>query len=145
MENEIFPHANLVVGLLVMVVGFGFHWVGQLISILDWDVATRIGLQEKGLLPEYRVYEHAIASADVAIGWVYGLAGVGLLLGADWGYKLAWVPGVVMVYHSLSAWFWFGNQKKRGTQLVSDRLRITWCLLNAATGMLAVLVAWNAY
>ncbi|MGB2958710.1 MAG: hypothetical protein WBD30_07460, partial [Bacteroidota bacterium] len=101
MEHEIFPHANLVAGLLIIVVGFGFHWLGQLISLLNWEFATRIGLQEKGLLPEYKVYEHAIAAADVAIGWIYGVAGIGILLGVDWGYKLAWIPGVVMIYHAL--------------------------------------------
>ncbi|MGB5875531.1 MAG: hypothetical protein WBG01_01805 [Bacteroidota bacterium] len=144
MEHEIFPHANLVAGLLIIVVGFGFHWLGQLISLLNWEFATRIGLQEKGLLPEYKVYEHAIAAADVAIGWIYGVAGIGILLGVDWGYKLAWIPGVVMIYHALGFWFWTRNQKRLGPQLVSDRLRIIWSLINAVTGILAVLVAWNA-
>ena len=143
--SEIFPYANIVVGMLVIVIGFGFHWIGQLISVLNWGFATRIGLQEKGMSPEYKVYEHAIAVADVAMGWIYGIAGVGLMIGADWGYMLAWFPGVVMIYHSISAWAWHRNQKKLGTQLVSDSFRITWCLANAITGILAVLVAWNAY
>ena len=144
MQNEVFPHANLVVGLLVIIVGFGFHWVGQLISLLIWDFATRIGLQEKGLSPEFKVYEHAIAVADVAIGWIYGIAGIGLLLGTDWGFKLAWIPGVVMIYHALSFWFWTRNQNKLGTRLVKQPLRIIWTLINGVTGILAVLLAWNA-
>ncbi len=144
MQNEVFPHANLVVGLLVIIVGFGFHWVGQLISLLSWDFATRIGLQEKGLSPEFKVYEHAIAVADVGIGWIYGVAGIGLLLGTDWGFKLAWIPGVVMIYHALSFWFWTRNQNKLGTRLVKQPLRIIWTLINGVTGILAVLLAWNA-
>ena len=76
-----FPYANIVAGVLVLVVGFGFHWIGQLLSLLNWDLATRIGIQEEGLLPEYRVYEHAIAVADVVMGWIYGFAGIGLVLG----------------------------------------------------------------
>ena len=108
--NQLFPYSNIVAGVLVLVVGFAFHWIGQLISILNWDLATRIGLQEKGILPEYKVYEHGIAVADVAIGWVYGIAGLGLVLGTQWGFKLAWFPGVVLIYHGISAWFWTGNQ-----------------------------------
>jgi len=142
--NQLFPYANIVTGALVLVVGFIFHWIGQLISILNWDLATRIGLQEKRMLPEYKVYEHAIAVADVAIGWIYGIAGIGLILGTSWGFKLAWFPGVVLVYHSISAWFWHRNQKRVGAQLTSDTIRIGWCLANMITGVLTILVAWSA-
>ena len=145
MPVQIFPHANIVVGILIFVVGFIFHWIGQLISLIDWDFATKIGFQEKKLLPEYKVYEHAVAVADVLIGWIYVIVAVGLILNASWAYKLAWFPGVIMIYHSLSFWFWSGNQKKSGHPMTSNAFRIVWFLLNFITGMLAVLVAWNAY
>lgn len=141
--DQLFPHANVVAGVLVLIVGFVFHWVGQLISILNWQLATRIGLQESGGPPEYLVYERGTAAADAAIGWIYGVAGVGLLLGEPWGFKLAWFPGVVLLYHSLCAWFWYGNQKKAGHQLFSDDKLVVWCLANFATGALAVAVAWK--
>ncbi len=67
---------------MVIVVGFAFHWIGQLGYVLNWEFAQKIGLVEKGMLPEYEVYEHAIAKADVAMGWLYGIAGVGLILGS---------------------------------------------------------------
>ena len=142
--DQVFPYANIVAGVLVLAVGFIFHWIGQLISILDWDLATRMGLQEKGMLPEYKVYEHAIAVADVAIGWIYGIAGVGLILGTPWGFKLAWFPGVVLIYHSISFWFWTRNQRKSGHRLTADSLRIGWSVANMITGVLAILVAWSA-
>ncbi len=141
---HIFPHDNVIVGLLVLVVGFAFHWLGQGLSVLNWDLATRLGLQEKDALPEYRVYEHAIAVADTSIGWLYGVAAVGLLLGAPWGYKLAWVPGVVFVYHAISFWMWTRNRRKAGHLLESTPLRIGWTVANTVTGLLAILVAWNA-
>jgi hypothetical protein len=141
--DQLFPGANVVAGVLVLAVGFIFHWIGQLISLLDWDLATRIGLQEKGILPEYKVYEHAIATADVAIGWIYGIAGVGLILGTPWGFKLAWFPGVVLIYHSVSFWFWTRNQRRSGHQLTADSLRIGWSVANMITGVLAILVAWT--
>jgi hypothetical protein len=142
--NHLFPYANIVTGLLIIVVGFGFHWIGQLISLINWDFATRIGLQEKGLLPEYRVYEHAFAVADVSIAWIYGIAGGGLVLGAPWGFKLAWFPGVVLFYHSISCWSWTGNQKRAGRQLMTTPLRVGWCLANFLTGALTIMVAWTA-
>jgi hypothetical protein len=55
-----------------------------------------------------------IAAADVSLGWIYGVAGIGLILNTPWGYKLAWLLGVIMIYHALSSWFWSGNQKKNG-------------------------------
>jgi hypothetical protein len=142
--DQIFPGANMVAGVLVLVIGFGFHWLGQLVSILNWDLATRIGIQEAELPPDYKVYEHAIAVADVALGWLYGLAGLGLVLDTHWGYRLAWFPGVVLVYHSVSYWFWTGNRRKAGHRLVSDAMRIGWPVANLVTGVLAVVVAWNA-
>ena len=141
--NPLFPGANIVAGTLVLAVGFIFHWIGQLISVLDWDLATRIGLQEKGMPPEYKVYEHAIAVADVAIGWIYGIAGVGLILGTPWSFKLAWFPGVILIYHSISFWLWTGNRRRSGHQLTTDSVRIVWSLANMVTGVLAILVAWT--
>ena len=65
MGTQIFPYANFIVGILIFIVGFILHWIGQLISIINWDFATKMGLQDKKALPEYKVYEHAIAVADV--------------------------------------------------------------------------------
>jgi hypothetical protein len=140
--SRLFPYANIVAGVLILFIGFGFHWLGQLICVLNWDKATKIGLQEKGLLPEYKAYEHAIAVADVSIGWVYGVAGIGLLMNAGWGYTLSWIPGSILFYHAISAWVWEGNRRKLGHRLMSDTLRIAWCLFNAFTGVLTLFVAW---
>jgi hypothetical protein len=42
--SALFPYANFVAGVLILVVGFCFHWLGQLVSVLNWNLATRIGL-----------------------------------------------------------------------------------------------------
>jgi hypothetical protein len=139
---QIIPCASIVTGVLVLIVGFGFHWLGQLISVLNWERATRIGLQEKTLLPEYKVYEHAIAVADATIGWVYGIAGLGLILNAEWGFRLAWAPGSILIYHGVSAWVWEGNRRAAGHRTWSNAMRIGWCSANVLTGAMAILVAW---
>ena len=140
--SAFFPHANVVAGVFILIVGFCFHWIGQLISVLNWDLATQFGLQEKGMPPEYKVYEHAIAIADTAMGWLYGVAAVGLFLDAEWGYKLAWIPGAILVYHAISAWVWEANRRAAGRRFWSDALRVGWCIANAIAGLLALLVAW---
>ncbi len=139
---ELISNLRILAGILVFIVGFIFHWVGQLISVLNWDFATKIGLQEKKLLPEFKVYEHAIAVADVSIGWIYGIAAIGLILDYSWAFKLIWIPGVIMVYHSLSYWFWIGNQNKLGHQINTNIFRVIWFLLNFVTGILAITIAW---
>ncbi len=141
--NQVFPYANIVTGILVLIVGFGFHWIGQLISVLNWELAMKIGLQEKNAPVEYKVYEHGFAITDILIGWIYGIAGGGLILNADWGFKLAWLPGVVLLYHSLSFWFWSRNQRNAGHRLMTDSLRVGWFLANGLTGILTILVAWQ--
>lgn len=140
---ETLPYANIIVGLLILVVGFIFHWIGQLISVINWEYATKIGLQEKNMPKEFKIYEHAIAMADVLIGWIYGIVAVGLILNISWVYELAWIPGVIMIYHSFSYWFWKANQNKIGINTTSIRFRITWFLLNLITGILSILIVVN--
>ncbi|MDH3890180.1 MAG: hypothetical protein OEV49_03780 [candidate division Zixibacteria bacterium] len=134
---------TILTGVLVLIVGFIFHWLGQLISVVNWGLATRMGLQEQVMLPEHKVYEHGTAVADVLIGWTYGLAGVGLLLGAQWAFRLTWIPGAVLVYHGLNAWFWEANRRKSGHQFFSNSLRVGWCSANIITGGLSLFVAWH--
>jgi len=78
------------------------------------------------------------------IGWIYGIAGVGLILDVSWSYKVLWFPGIILIYHGISVWFWIGNQKKIGNQLLTDSFRIFWSLSNIITGILATIIAWHA-
>jgi hypothetical protein len=140
-----FPFDNIIAGVLILLVGFLVHFGAQGISVLNWDLATRLGFQERGMPSEYKVYEHAIAVADVLIAWVYGVAGIGLILGAPWAYKLAWIPGSILIYHALSFWMWTGNARRSGVRLGTSQnpVRTSWFLANLVTGLLALFVAWN--
>jgi hypothetical protein len=53
--DQILLYAGIITGVLVLVVGFGFHWIGQLISLTDRELAVRIGIWEKEMPPEYGV------------------------------------------------------------------------------------------
>ena len=142
--NYLLPYDNIVAGILLFIVGFVFHWIGQLISVINWKFATKLGLQESGLSKEYKVYEHAIAVADSLIGWIYGIAALGLFLNAPWGYKLAWIPGSILLYHSLSFIFLTGNRNRDGNKLESDSARFTWFFVNLFTAIFTILLAWKA-
>lgn len=144
--THLFPYDNVIAGTLVLIVGFGFHWLGQGLSVLNWSLATRLGLQEEGMPAEYKVYEHAIAVADVAVGWLYGLAGVGLVMGAPWGYKLACIPGAILVYHAIGFWMWTAHQTSAGYRFQTGRMpfRVVWTSANLVTGGLALAVAWQS-
>jgi hypothetical protein len=142
--RQVFPYDNVVAGCLVLIVGFALHWVGQLVSVVNWRLAERLRLQDKDAPPEYKVYEHGIAVADVSIGWLYGVVGVGLLLGAQWAYTWAWVPGVVLVYHAISFWAWTANQIRSGHVLYSAAFRLVWIAVNLIAGLMTVIVAWSA-
>lgn len=139
----LFPYENIIIGTLVLIIGFLFHWIGQLISVINWDFAVKIGLQEQ-MPKEYKVYEQATAVADSIIGWIYGVTAIGLFFKTPWSYTLLWVPGVVLVYHSLNYWFWTGNRRKDGNVLVSRAMRIGWPLANGLTGIGAIVLAWSA-
>jgi len=138
---ELFLFANIIIGILIFIVGFIFHWFGQLISLINWDYAKKIGLQEEKNLPEYEVYERAVAVADVLIGWIYPIVAVSLFFNASWAFTLAWIPGVVFIYHSLFYWVMKGNQNKAGNRTTSNAMRFTWFLINFVSGILTLLLA----
>lgn len=52
--DQLFPGANVVAGALVLIVGFGLQFGGQLISVVNSDLATRWGLQESPMPPRTR-------------------------------------------------------------------------------------------
>ena len=141
--DQIFPYANVVAGALVLIVGFGIHWGAQFLSVIDWDLGTKLGLQETGMRPEHKNYEQAIAAADSLIGWTYGVAGVGLLIDAPWAYAWAWIPGAILTYHALQFWFWTRNHRRSGDHYstTKDPTRTVWTLANLGTGVLTMLVA----
>lgn len=141
--HSLFPYVNILAGALIIVVGFVFHFVGQLISLINWDYAVKIGIAEKNMLPEYKVYEYGMAVADVSIGWIYGLVGIGLILGNPWSFKLAWIPGVIMIYHSISFWFYSRNQEQAGHKYRNRAMKMGWFFANFSTGLLTVMIAWN--
>ena len=101
-----------------------------------------MNLQEENLLPEFIIYERGFAATDALIGWIYGIAAVGLILDIPWSYKLVWFPGVILVYHSLSYWFWTRNRNKSGQSTISNKFRIGWTLANFIPGCLAIMIAW---
>ncbi len=138
---KLFIFDNIVVGILVLILGFLFHFVGQLICILNWEFAQKIGLQEEDLLPEQKFYEHGIAAADVAIGWIYPIVAIGLILDLSWAYQYALIPGIIFVYHGIFYWVMQGNHMKAGKPLETGPLRYIWFVFNLTTGLLAILIA----
>jgi hypothetical protein len=138
---ETIPYTNIIIGIMILIVGFIFHWVGQLISVVNWDYAIKVGLQEKKMSPEYKVYEHAIATSDVSLGWIYGIVAIGLIINVNWAYSFAFIPGTVFVYHSIFYWIMIGNQNKSGHPTTSNSFRITWFALNFITGIFALIIA----
>ena len=142
MTEQIFPYANIAAGVLILLVGFLFHFAGQLISLVNRQLAVKIGIWEKDMIPEFEVYEKAIAAADVIIGLSYLISAIGLLLDAAWAYNLAWIPASIFIYHGISYWFWVGNQTRAGYPLNSLGMRTGWALINVLTGIFTILVIW---
>jgi len=142
--DHIFQLFSIITGVLVLIVGFGFHWIGQFISVVNRDLAIRFGIWETDNLPEYEVYENAMAITDVVLGWIYGIAGAGLIFSISWAYTLAWIPGFALLYHSIFFWLRTAYQKKANHHVstTKDPLRTGWFLANFITGILTLAVAW---
>lgn len=136
--QPVFPYANIIAAILILVIGFGFHFCGQLLSLFDWELACKLGLQERDIPPGAFPYEHGTALGDVAIAWIYPIAAIGLVLNAEWGYALAAIPGAILLYHGVCAWGWEADRRAAGHGLWSDGFRLVWCGGNAATGLLTL-------
>ena len=55
-----------------------------MISVINWESAARIGIVDKNIIPEFKVYERGTAAADSVIGWIYRVAVIGLILDVEW-------------------------------------------------------------
>jgi hypothetical protein len=140
---EALPAAvSIAAGILTLAVGFGFHFLGQALSLWNWPLAERLGLQDKNASPAQRDYESGTALADVLIGWSYGPIGLGLVCGSPWAFKAAIIPGALFTYHALAFWFWTSAQNRGGRRIMAEPLRRTWAALNLASGLLVLLSAW---
>ena len=140
--SPLFPYANVLTAILLLIVGFGLHFVSQFISILDWERACRIGLQDKNIPPDALHYEHGTATADVAIAWIYGVAAIGLMMNAPWGYKLAFIPVSILLYHGMCAWEWERDRRAAGKGIWTDGFRLARCGANILAGLAVLVVAW---
>ena len=142
--NELFPYAHIIAAVLILIIGFGYHWLGQIARLLNWQPASYKGLQEFDEPYRSKTFQHATAETDVTIGWIYGVIGFGLFLGSSWAFTAAWVPGILFIYHAINYWFWTGDEKKEGQEVVSKMIRIEWTLSNLLTGILCISIAWHA-
>ena len=142
--RQIFPGANVLAGVLLLLVGFLCHWVASLISLSSWDLAVRLGFQMSNLTTEMQVYVRAFAVADSLIGWIYGLSGIGMLWNKAWGYQTAWF-GLILVYYAINFLAWTHLRMNLGYHMTVDEppIRFTWFFANLVTGVLAVAVAWD--
>jgi hypothetical protein len=131
-------------GAALLVVGFGFHFLGQALSLHDWSLAERLGLQEKDATAAQQDYERGFAVADVLIGWLYGPIAIGLWFEAPWAFKAAFLPGVVFTYHAVGFWFWTARQARGGRPGIAGPKRVLWAAVNLACGLLLLGVAWVA-
>jgi hypothetical protein len=74
---------------------------------------------------------------------VYGVAAVGLPPASDWGYKLAWVPGSLLVFHSRCAWHWeIDDRRAAGQGIRTDPFGLAWCPANLISQACADAAAW---
>ena len=139
---ELFPYSNVLAGTLVLIVGFGIHWLSQVSLFLNWELMPRHGFGIN-IASNPKGYDRFIAISDVTIGWMYGIIGVGLFLGTGWGYLLAWIPGVILTLEGIGYWI---TTSKKHNPIVKDTYftRIEWSALNLVTGLFVILIAWNA-
>jgi hypothetical protein len=82
--------------LAIVCILFGaFGWVGQVISGINYELAQKLGLQEKseGTDPLFRLAERNAARWDGVVLWTLILAGILMLLDSAWWPPVALVAG----------------------------------------------------
>ncbi len=140
--SQLFPYANTVVGALIL--GFGFRWIAQVGSLLNWGFAERIGLQDKRASPEDQLRMRNIAVLEATTDWTFGVAGIRLILGASWGPLLVWIPGVVLIFRGVRLWAWHPSRHGSGSEFVGAGKRAIWCLGRLLVGSVAVAITSGA-
>jgi hypothetical protein len=70
-------------------------WIGQIISGINYELAQKLGLQEKseGTDPLFRLTERNAARWDSVVLWTLIVAGILMLLNSAWWPPIALVAG----------------------------------------------------
>ncbi len=81
-------------GIVCILFG-AFGWLGQIISGINYELAQKLGLQEKsdGTDPLFRLAERDTARWDSLVLWTLIVAGVLMLLDSAWWPAIALVAG----------------------------------------------------
>lgn len=87
---------TIALGIVALAVG-SLVIVGQLVSVVDFELAQRLGLQERdaGTDPLHRALELSTARWDLLVLWTLPAAGVVMLIDTSWWSWLALVAGGV--------------------------------------------------
>lgn len=83
-----------VLGVICVLFG-GFGWIGQFISAVNYELAQKLGLQEKdeGTGPLYRRAETNAARWDSVVLWTMAVAGVLMLMDHTWWPYVGLIAG----------------------------------------------------
>lgn len=89
---------TVALGIVALLVG-SLVFIGQLISALDFELAQRLGLQEKDeeTDPLHRRLELSTARWDLLVLWTLPLAGVVMLIDTSWWPWVALIAGGIYV------------------------------------------------
>jgi len=130
--------ASIVIGL----VGFG----GQLISVLDWPLAQRLGLQESQDHTDtlFRRLERNTAIWDLCSWWTLPVAGALMVTGHPWWPVVALLAGGVYMDTAGREWAklsGLGSENVKTGEPKDARRRGAFFIVTAAIAVWAVVLA----
>ena len=128
-----------VVGVLVLVVGFGHQWVYGIVRSLTKAAQSQAGSTAESCLDSSKgAWVPSLNSLAIATGWVHGISGIGLLLNLAWATRISWLSGVLLVVSGVVLTSQASVRARMRRSFLSRMLIWLQPLLHGGIGVLAI-------
>jgi len=137
-------HLWIASGVLLLTIGFGRHWVWQLVYVLRSRTASSNPETKRSEATESLESLRRLALVEITTGWIHAISGVGVVTVSMWGARLAWISGVLLILLGLARWTVSARAASAAETHASRGVVALWGLVSLSTGGLAIAVAWLA-
>lgn len=132
---QLFPGSDTLAGSLMLLLAL--RWIARVCSLVGYHLSAALGIPRGTRSSRRRPVTREDEAIQITVGWIYAIAGSGLILGAAWAPVPACIAGFLLILQGARSWPFLGKS-------FISLATVLWSLFNLATGLLVLVIASSA-